>query len=151
MKSKFITQFIKYGIVGVINTLITAVAIWLMLHFVFNVKGEEEASSVAVSVSNIIGYVLGLISSFVLNRSWTFNSQKNWTADFVKFIGVFLICYIPQLFLVMLLNKYAGIPNVSFDLLGATHTITSAYICQLIGMVFYTILNFLCNKYYTFR
>ncbi|GHT76214.1 hypothetical protein AGMMS50262_13790 [Bacteroidia bacterium] len=136
MAKKFIIQAFKYGIVGIVNTLLTAVVIWLMLHWVFNLQSGQTASSTAASVSNVVGYVVGLINSFVWNRRWTFGSQKNWKADFLRFIAAFLICYIPQLLLVMLLNAYSGIP---------------AYICQLIGIVFYTGFNFLCNKYYTFK
>ena len=151
MAKKFIVQVLKYGIVGVLNTLLTAITIWLIMHFIFNVKGDEEASSVAISTSNIIGYIVGLINSFVWNRSWTFQSNKNWKIDFLKFIIAFLVCYIPQLLFVMLLNNYANISALQFSFLSHNYIVTSAYICQLIGIVFYTILNFLCNKYYTFK
>jgi putative flippase GtrA len=151
MTNKFIVQALKYGIVGVLNTLLTAVSIWLMMHFVFDVKGEQEASSTAVSISNIVGYVIGLINSFVWNRNWTFKSGKSWKKEFLKFVLAFLICYIPQLLLVMFLNNQAHIPAIRLDLLRHEYILTSAYICQLIGIVFYTALNFLCNKYYTFK
>jgi putative flippase GtrA len=122
-----------------------------MLHFLFQVKGDRGASSVAISVSNITGYIAGFINSFVWNRKWTFRSRKNWKIDFLKFIGAFFICYIPQLLLVMFLNGYAGIPALKFHALGFESMMSSAYLCQLIGIVFYTALNFLCNKYYTFK
>lgn len=151
MAKQLIIQAFKYGIVGVLNTLITAVAIWLMLYLVFQVQGEQEASSTAISVSNVVGYVLGLINSFIWNRSWTFKSTKNWKIDLLKFIAAFLIGYIPQLLLVIFLNQYVDIPAIRLDFFHYTYTITSAYICQLIGILFYTVLNFLCNKYYTFK
>jgi putative flippase GtrA len=151
MSNKFIVQAVKYGIVGVLNTLLTAVVIWLMMHWIFNLNATDHASSVAVSISNITGYIIGMINSFICNRLWTFQSKKNWKPELLKFIGAFLICYIPQLLLVMLLNKYAGLPAVRLDLWHHSYTFTSAYICQLFGIVFYTVLNFLCNKYYTFK
>jgi putative flippase GtrA len=151
MNNKFIVQAFKYGIVGVLNTLVTAVVIWLMMHWIFNLKGAENASSTVVSVSNIVGYGIGLINSFVWNRKWTFQSNKSWKTEFLKFTGMFLICYLPQLLLVMLLNRYANVPVLVFHLLNHPYMLSSAYICQLIGMVFYTVLNFLCNKYYTFK
>ena len=151
MNKKFITEIIKYGVVGVVNTLLTALAIWLMMHFVFDAKGENEVSLVAISISNIVGYVVGLVNSFVWNRKWTFKSNSDWKADFFRFIIAFLICYIPQLLLVNGLNNYAKLPPVELTLLNYSYFITSAYICQLIGIVFYTTLNFLLNKYYTFK
>ena len=147
MNKKFIIQLFKYGTVGVLNTLVTAVVIWLMMHRVFQVKGDAEASSLVIAVSNITGCLLGFINSFVCNRLWTFRSQNNWMSDFMRFVGAFVICYIPQLLLVMLLNRYVPIPALYYR----EYTLTSADSCQLIGMVFYTLLNFLCNKYYTFK
>jgi putative flippase GtrA len=55
------------------------------------------------------------------------------------------------LLLVFLLNSYANMNNIQFSLFNHEHLINAAYIYQLIGMVFYTILNFICNKYYTFK
>ncbi|MDR2805139.1 MAG: GtrA family protein [Dysgonamonadaceae bacterium] len=151
MNRKLIVQVCKYGIVGVLNTLLTAVVIALMMHFLFHVNGQQDASSIAVSVSNATGYVAGLINSFVWNRKWTFHSRKDWRIDFLKFTATFLICYIPQLLLVMALNRYANIPSLKIHALGVESMLSPAYLCQLTGIVFYTALNFLCNKYYTFK
>lgn len=147
----FIVQALKYGVVGVMNTLITAVAIWIMMHFVFGIKGDSDASTLAVSISNVVGYVLGLINSFFWNRSWTFKSKKKWRTDLWKFIVSFLICFLPQLLLVNLLNTYVNLSSIQFTLLGREFLMSFAYVCQLIGIVFYTVMNFLCNKYFTFR
>ncbi|MDR2805176.1 MAG: GtrA family protein [Dysgonamonadaceae bacterium] len=150
MNRNLIVQVCKYGIVGVLNTLLTAVVIGLMMHFLFRVSGNRDASSVAVSVSNATGYIAGFINSFIWNRKWTFQSRKDWRIDFLKFIATFFICYIPQLLLVMVLNRYANIPSLKIHVLGLA-ALSPAYLCQLIGIVFYTTLNFLCNKYYTFK
>lgn len=150
-KKPLLIQMIKYGAVGVINTLTTLVVIWIVMHLVYGIGDESNASSEAVGVSNFVGYTMGLLCSFVLNRSWTFKSHKKWVKDFIKFMMVFLICYIPQLLLVFLLNSYANMNNIQFSLFNHEHLINAAYIYQLIGMVFYTILNFICNKYYTFK
>jgi putative flippase GtrA len=151
MNTKTIVQIFKYGVVGILNTLLTAVVIALMMHFVFLVKGNQGTSAIAVSVSNITGYLTGYVNSFIWNRRWTFHSRNNWKVEFLKFSGVFLLCYIPQLSLVMTLNRYANIPTLDFRLWTWHYVIASAYLCQLAGIVFYTVLNFLCNKYYTFK
>ena len=151
MKNSFLVQALKYGVVGVMNTLLTAITIWIMMHFVFRIGNEDEVSSAAISISNVVGYLVGLINSFLWNRKWTFKSKKNWKVDFIKFIFVFLICFIPQLLLVNILNTYINITALEFDIFNQHYVISFAYICQLIGIVFYTVLNFLCNKYYTFR
>jgi Predicted membrane protein len=151
MKKNFIVQALKYGVVGVMNTLITAFTIWILMHFVFGIKGDMTASTVAVSVSNTIGYIVGVINSFLWNRSWTFKSEKNWMSDLWKFTAAFLICFLSQLVLVNLLNTYVNLTSLQFTLFGKEFPVSFAYICQLIGIVFYSVMNFLCNKYYTFK
>lgn len=151
MSKNFWIQAIKYGIVGVLNTLLTALAIWVMMHFVFKVRGDGDVSSTVMTVSNTVGYIVGIINSFLWNRFWTFKSKRSWKVDFLKFILAFLVCFIPQLILVNLLNKYVPLNSIDFTILNKHFVISFAYICQLIGMVFYTVLNFLMNKYYTFR
>ncbi|MDR0505892.1 MAG: GtrA family protein [Dysgonamonadaceae bacterium] len=151
MNRKFFFEALKYGIIGVFNTLLTAIIIWLMMHLVFRQQQGNDASAEVVSISNIVGYVAGLINSFIWNRKWTFKSKSAWKRDFMRFIFAFLICYIPQLLLVNVLNNYADIKDLEINFLERSYCITSAYLCQLAGIVFFTVMNFLCNKYFTFR
>jgi putative flippase GtrA len=139
-------QALKYGIVDVINTLLTAVVIWIMMHPVFQTDKMGFVPSIIVTISNVTGFIAGLINSFVFNRLWTFKSKNKWINEFIKFVKAFLICYIPQLILVNILNTYT---NVLIDL--KIFVINHADTCQLIGIVFYTSFNFLINKYYTFK
>jgi len=121
-----IKQLIKYGLVGVGNTLITAAVIWLMM----KIAGCSDI------LSNITGYVAGLLNSFILNKRWTFKSSAGWTSSAIRFGVVFGICYLLQLGLLICLNK-----TLTID----------PYYNQLIAMVFYTLINFLMNKHYTFK
>lgn len=129
-------QIIKYGVVGIANTLLTAIVIWLVL-LLFSGNNDESSPSIAILFSaNALGYLAGLISSFILNRRWTFGSKTDKKSSFARFLLVFLFCYFIQLSVVWWLNK--------------EFLLISAYTCQLIGMVVYAVLNFLLNKYYTF-
>ena len=150
MKSVFWIQVLKYGIVGVANTLLTAITIWIMM-YILHPSNEKPVSSAIITISNITGYIIGLINSFIWNRLWTFQSKKHWKRDFIRFITAFLICFIPQLLLVNILNKHIHGNDFRFIIGNQPLVVSFAYICQLIGIVFYTSLNFLCNKYYTFR
>lgn len=121
-----IKQAIKYGLVGVVNTLITAAVIWVMM----KIFGASDV------LSNITGYIAGLINSFIWNKKWTFESSVSWVSGAVKFGVVFIVCYLLQLGVLLYLNK--------------TLTIDTYY-NQLIAMVFYTVINFVMNKFYTFK
>ena len=119
-------QAIRYGVVGVSNTLITAVVIWVMM----KLAGCSDV------LSNITGYAAGVLNSFVLNKKWTFKSTIGWTRGAVRFGVVFGICYLMQLGLLLYLNK---------------HLTIDSYFNQLLAMAFYTVINFIMNKYYTFK
>lgn len=120
-------QLIKYGVVGLINTLIT----WVVLSILMNVFG------VSYKLSNAIGYAAGFLNSFIMNKLWTFKAnQVSTIKQFVKFTAVFAVCYFIQLGLVIfMVEKLSLGENIS----------------QLIGMGFYTIIGFLFNKLFTFK
>ena len=124
--NKSLIQFIKFGIVGVSNTLLTAGVIWIFL----------KVFLCSDYLSNLIGYIIGLINSFIWNRNWTFESKTKLSVTVFKFIVTFAISYGVQLG-----NLYA--------LLHLTHI--DPYYCQLMSIVVYTVINFILNKYYTFK
>ncbi|MDF2985705.1 MAG: GtrA family protein [Eubacterium sp.] len=121
------TSIVKYGLVGVINTLITGIIIFTLMN-VF---------SVSLRLSNAAGYVAGFINSFVLNKLWTFNAKETSTLkQFLRFTAVFAVCFLLQHSLVVVL-----VEKLSMD----------KNISTLIGMVFYTIIGYFFNKMFTFK
>lgn len=119
--------FIKYGLVGVINTLITGIIIFALMN----------AFHVSYRISNVIGYIAGFFNSFILNKTWTFKGgQSSTLKQFVRFTAVFVFCYLLQhTLLVLLVEKLNIDENLS----------------TLAGMVFYTIIGFFFNKLFTFK
>lgn len=124
--SKPLIQLIKFGIVGVFNTLLTAVTIWILL----------KVLHYSDYVSNIIGYLVGLMNSYIWNRKWTFASTTKLSDTLFKFILTFGISYLFQLGNLYLLRHFTSI---------------DPYVCQLISIVVYTCINFVLNKFYTFK
>ncbi|MDP4237925.1 MAG: GtrA family protein [Bacteroidota bacterium] len=123
---KSFIQFLKFGIVGISNTLLTALTIWFLL----------KVLHCSDYFSNLIGYIVGLINSFIWNRKWTFESKTNLGVTVFKFILTFAISYLFQLG-----NLYLLLHFTSID----------PYFCQLLSIVVYTCINFVLNKYYTFK
>ena len=81
-----IKQAIKYGVVGLSNTLITMIVIWVMM----KLFGCREG------LSNLTGYVAGILNSFIWNKQWTFKgSSTGWTKGAVRFTIAFyyLLCF----------------------------------------------------------
>jgi len=123
---KSLVQFIKFGIVGVSNTLLTAIIIWFLLK-------EFHCSDY---LSNFTGYIIGLLNSFIWNRKWTFESKTKLSVTAFKFIVTFVISYLFQLGNLYLLLHF---------------TLIDPYYCQILSIVVYTLINFILNKYYTFK
>lgn len=123
---EFIKQFFKFGLVGILNTLITLAVIFLLMHF----------SPASYVIANAAGYILGFINSFILNKTWTFKSKGPVGKESIGFIIVFAVTYGIQLGVLVYLKE-----NLKVD----------AHWAQVIAMVFYTGINFLGNKLFTFR
>ena len=60
-------QLLKYGVIGASNTLITLVVFYVL----------NTLLGAAYGLANTIGYILGLINSFVWNRNWVFKTKVN--------------------------------------------------------------------------
>ncbi|MHB8062078.1 MAG: GtrA family protein [Ruminiclostridium sp.] len=121
------TGIVKYGLVGVINTLITGIILFVLMN----------GFGVSYDISNAVGYVAGFFNSFIMNKFWTFKgNQASTLRQLIKFTAVFAICYLIQLSLVIFMVEKLNVnKNIS----------------QLVGMVFYTLIGFVFNKLFTFK
>lgn len=134
-----VRQFIKFLIVGVINTLVTLVVIFVCKSWL----------GVNQWVSNAIGYVAGVINSFVWNKQWVFRSSKSAGHEAVKFLAGFFVCYGIQFFVTWFLTNRMGLGELQWQLLGMTFT--GYAVATLFGMCVYTIANFIFNRIVTFK
>lgn len=120
-----LVQFVKYSLIGASNTVITAAVIYLMQ----NILGYS------MEWSNAVGYVAGLLNSFLWNTKWTFRSDFGWKT-FGAFMLVFLLCYALQMGVLQLLRYSTSIDR---------------YVIQLLAMGVFTVANFLMNKFVVYR
>ena len=138
-RKETIVQFIKYGLVGVMNTLVTLGVIYVAKTF----------CGVPLMGANALGYICGLINSFLWNKAWVFHSKKGFTGEALKFICGFAVCYALQFAVVWALNYQAPLGGMEWDTCGLTF---SGYaVATLIGNVVYTIANFIYNRTVTFK
>ena len=78
-----VLHFLKYNAIGIVNTLITLVVSWVLLHLL----------DWSLEVSNFLGFVAGGINSYLMNRIWNFKSENRKRTEVVRFIVVFLLSY----------------------------------------------------------
>ena len=119
-------QFIKFSIVGFLNTCLHFGIFYVLYHFV----------GVHYLLSSSIGYGFGLINSYFFNKIWTFRDQLFFTAyQFFKFVIVNLASLSVNLCVLYLLIEKAHF---------------SANFSQVGAILFSLLLNFFGNKYFTF-
>lgn len=89
-------------------------------------------------LSNIVGYGIGLVASYLLHRTYTFrhSHQPIGFNRIVRFAVVFIIAYTSNLFVLMLLVNRMRL-----------HVALS----QVLAGVVYIAITFLMNKYYVFK
>lgn len=121
-----IAQFVKFNLVGIINTAVDFV-IFTLLTF----------SGLHHLISQIISYSCGMVNSYLLNKSWTFKHKKKSSGrEAVKFIVVNIIALsIALLFL-----------YIFRDLMGM-HVLLS----KVFATGFSVVVNFVGNKFWVFK
>ncbi len=120
-------QFIKYLGVGTINTIVTSLVIFIFMKF----------TNLGLYLSNVLGYIFGLLSSYILNSSFVFKSNNILKKkEFIKFIIVFLAAYSLNIVSLFILSKIIYIGE---------------YLSQYISMIIYSLSFFYLCKFYTFK
>ncbi len=130
-------QFVRYCIVGVLNTLVTMGVIYICKSFL----------GMNLYVSNLLGYAAGIANSFVCNRSWVFASNGHAGRQLVRFACGAGVCYLLQLWVVWMLTES---PLGEFNYLIAGIVISGYGIATILGNVVYTLAFFVYNRLITF-
>lgn len=140
-------KFIKFGIVGILNTGITIIIFNLLRFTGIDVVIVNTIEAICLNfnvtvvlsgmvVANSIGYICGMINSYFWNNKWVFKSNSKDIATVIKFIVVNLIAMCINNYMLILLVKNIGI---------------NEFIAQIIALVLITIINFIGNKLWTFN
>jgi putative flippase GtrA len=118
-------QFLRYIIVGAWNTLLGYGAILFFL-FLFNFTAVW---------ANLFGYLIGIISSFILNKFVVFQSERWSLREAFLFFSIFLGAYGINL---LVLNYLLALGvRVEFS--------------QLFAIIIYTLVSYQLNFWLTFR
>ncbi len=121
-----ILQFVKFGIVGVSNTLISF-AVFILLLKVFGVWYLAASG---------IGFAVGAVNGFLWNRAWTFRGHVGDALTPVRWFVVQSCGLLIDLGLV-----YVFVDGLGLDEL----------VGQVMTTMIVTVLTFLVNRAWTFR
>lgn len=140
-------HFIKYNIIGLMNTLLTLVVVYVLYQLLaWNLE-----------LSNFLGFVAGGINSYVWNRKWNFKSNNKKGTEIVRFLCVFAVAYAVNLGVLELSNYLlagAAIFDSEVSFLGGTkigEIMKPGYVANIAANVAYVIVSFGAFKFWVFK
>jgi putative flippase GtrA len=125
-RAAVLAQFVKFGIVGVSNTLLTLVVYTVLL----------KVLGVLYLAASAIGFIVGAINGFLLNRRWTFREHVGDSLTPVRW-GVVQTCGLG----VDEVLLYVFVHDAHLDKL----------IAQVCATAVVTVSTFFANRAWTFR
>jgi putative flippase GtrA len=119
-------RLFRFLIVGFVNTIVGLLVIyackWLL--------GMGDISS------NMVGYGIGIIIGFMLNKRWTFEHSGKLAPAFLRYLAVLASAYLINLTVVI----YA---------INSLHL--NGYLSQALGVIPYTVINYLGSRFFAFQ
>ncbi len=126
MNNDLFWKFLKFGVVGFSGVFVDFGVTWLC----------KEKLRLNQYVANSIGFLCAVVSNYILNRIWTFQSQDPAVAtQFSKFLLASLIGLALNNGIIYLLNERLRL---------------NFYVAKLIATAVVTIWNFWANYTFTF-
>lgn len=130
IKRKDVLQFLKFGIVGLSNTLIS-----LLVYYIF-----IWMNGAWYQIGNAVGWVVSVANAFYWNNKYVFADGKSGVWKTVKKLGKTYLSY-GATFLLSVFLLYLEV-----DIWG-----WSSVVSPLINLLVTIPLNFLLNKFWTFQ
>ena len=126
-KKNVIKEFVKFGVVGGIGTLINIAILYLL----------TEKAGVYYLISAIFSFIVAMSSNFILNKIWTFkeNVKLGIGKKYLQFGLVSVSALLVNLFFLYIFTEILGIYYI---------------ISQILAIGIALIINFLGNKIWTF-
>ena len=142
---KSIAQFIKFSLVGVLNTVVDFV-VFTLLTLIFSV--DSSSNGWAVTLITLVSYSCGVLNSYLFNTRWTFKNDRKYQTrqEFLLFVAVNVVSYIVHNGVLLLFKDVI----VLSDLHVMGFTVEAIYLCKLIAIPAGIIANFIGNKLFVF-
>lgn len=148
---KNIVQFIKFGLVGVSNTVVDMVVNIIVTKVLELFTGAGWITYAAKTV----GYCAGVLNSYALNSRWTFKEErKKDKREKIAFILVNLFVYAISIAFIWLFTSVLHL-DAWWESLGMpewlTNIIGGRLFCSLLATVICIFINFILNKLFVFK
>jgi putative flippase GtrA len=120
-----VIEFCRFGIVGVVSNLIL-----YLIYIILCSLGLGYKSAMTII------FILGVIQTFLINKTWTFNNSDYHKIIFFKYIGVYITGYFINLFVLI----------VAVDMLYFQHELVQGVMIITLGIYF-----FILQKFWVFK
>ncbi len=137
-KREFLMQFIKFGIVGVSNTVVSYVLNVLTLFFLDQVHIFQHWDYI---IANTVAFILSVLWSFYWNNKVVFDLETHSAADLLRAL---LKMYLSYAFTGIILSNV-----LSYVWIDVLHI--SKFIAPLINSLIGVPINFVLNKFWAFQ
>lgn len=143
LRQFFDIKFWKFILVGVLNTVVGNGLMFIFFNFT-PIKYIEWGVVDGYWVSSALGYIIGSVVSYFLNKHFTFkNTEKGWK-PIIRFSVNIAVCY----FLAY------GIAQPLTELVLSSHIKsgdTLSNIAMLVGMCLFVAFNYIGQRFFAFR
>ena len=148
-----IVQFIKFALVGVMNTLVDFL-VYTLLVLLF---GVDDAFM--LGLFTLIAYACGVLNSFILNSRWTFREEyKSTSREKLLFVVINLVSWLVSYGLTWLFTNYvfegSGLAYSIARIINYTSPDQLAKVVSILAKLLATpiviIVNFIGNKLFVF-
>lgn len=141
IKQFFDIKFWKFILVGILNTIIGNGLMFVFYNFT-PIKSISAGVVDGYWVSSALGYIIGSIVSYFLNKHFTFQNKEKGIKPALKFALNIAICY----FLAYGLSK----PLIVWILSGYSETVQSN-VAMLAGMCLFVAFNYIGQRFFAFK
>lgn len=129
-EKQLLIQFVKFGIVGVSNT-----SILLLIYYIFIWIDPNYYLQ-----GNIVGWIVSVANAFFWNNRFVFQKAAENARSLLKRVGKTYLSY-GAAFLLSTALLYVEVDVLNW----------SEIICPILNLLITIPLNFVCNKFWTFR
>ncbi len=126
-------QFVKFVLVGCTTTVIYLGLLFVLLHDPFGIR-------IIYPLAVTLAFIPATLNSYFWNRRWTFRAGPHRNEMLVKFFTIQTTSFIVNLTVIAFLIERAGF-----------ETQNQKFLAAVIGNCFIIAVNFLGNKFWTFR
>ncbi|WP_290033091.1 GtrA family protein [Ligilactobacillus cholophilus] len=138
-KKLFDSTVIKFIFVGIINTVVGWIAMFITMHLM---DIAEINHTINYWTSSAVNIIVGSIVSYILNKNFTFNSNTESKKDIIKFIINILVCYIVA---------YGIAKPIAKFIFSSASSLVLQIVSLLSGSILFTVLNYFGQRFYVFK